>query len=125
MEVTNKIQTHSSTPIFYMHDIKMVRRCQDLLMTAPSFKNRRTFLTNYIQEKIIPTSMSSVLRPPQHIFPDYIRLFLETSICDLKISEAHTFEKSQIYRIRTSSKTRNDSKSFSINKRNINSTQYF
>ena len=41
----------------------------------------------------IPTSMSSVLRPSQHIFPDYIRLYLETSIHDLNFSKAHTFEK--------------------------------
>ena len=34
-------------------------------------------------------------------------------------------KKKQTYRIRTSSKTRNDSKSFSINKQNIHSTQYF
>ena len=43
--LTNNIQTHSSTPISHMDDIKMVRRCKDLL------KNRKTFLTNYIQEK--------------------------------------------------------------------------
>ena len=49
--LTNKIETHSSTLIFHMDDIKMVHRCKDLLITAHPFKNSRTFLTNYIQEK--------------------------------------------------------------------------
>ena len=53
---------NSPTLISHMDDIKMVHRCKDLL------KNRGTFLTKYIQEKIIPSSMFSVLRPPQH-FP--------------------------------------------------------
>ena len=79
-----------------MDDIKMFRRCKDLLITAHSFKNRMTFLTNYMQEKIIPTSISNVPCPSQHIFPDYIRLYLETSIRDLKFSEAHTFEKDRL-----------------------------
>ena len=52
----------SSTLISHMDDIKMVCRCKDLL------KNRKTFLTKYIQEKIMPTSMSNVLHPSQH-FP--------------------------------------------------------
>ena len=54
------------------------------------------FLTNYIPEKIIRTSMSSVLRPFQHIFLDYIRLYHETSSKDLKFSEAYTFEKARL-----------------------------
>ena len=39
------IYIYSLTPISHMDDFKMVRRCKDLL------KNRKTFLTNYIQEK--------------------------------------------------------------------------
>ena len=38
--------------------------------------------------------MSSV-RPSQHIFLDYIRLYLETFIRDLKFSGAHKFEKAR------------------------------
>ena len=49
--LTNKIQIPSSRPIVIMDDIKTVRRCKDLLITARSFKNKGTFLTNYIQEK--------------------------------------------------------------------------
>ena len=71
-------------------------RCKDLLITTHSLKNRRTFLTSYIQEKTIPTSMSSGLRPSPHIFSDYIRPYLESSIRDLKFSEAHTFEKARL-----------------------------
>ena len=67
-----------------MDDIKMVHRSKDQLITAHSFKNRRNFLTNYIEEKIIPTSMSSVLRPSQHVFLEYVRLYLEVSNRDLK-----------------------------------------
>ena len=40
--------------------------------------------------------MSSILRPSQHIFPDYIHLYLEISICDLKFSEAHTLKKARL-----------------------------
>ena len=40
--------------------------------------------------------MSSVLRTSQHIFPDYKRLYLETSIRDLKLSDAHTIEKARL-----------------------------
>ena len=58
-----------------MDDIKTFRRCKDLLITTHSFKSRRLFYpTIYKKKKIIPTSMSSVLRPSQHIFLDYIRL---------------------------------------------------
>ena len=91
--LTNKIQIHSYTPIFHMDDIKMIRRYKDLLITSHSFKNRMTFQTNCIQENVIPTSISSVLRPSQHIFPDYIRLYLESSVREIKFSEAHTFER--------------------------------
>ena len=84
--LTNKIQTHSSTLIFHMDDIKTIHRYKYLFITAHPFKNRRTFLTNCILEKVIPTSLSSVLHPSQHIFPDYICLHLETSIHDLKFS---------------------------------------
>ena len=62
-------------------------------MQRPTHQKQEDFLT---KKKIIPTSMSSVLRPSQHIFPDYIRLYLETSIRDLKFSEAHTFEKTKL-----------------------------
>ena len=41
--------------------------------------------------------MSGVLRPSQHIFKNYIRLYLETSVRDLKFSVAHTFEKPDLY----------------------------
>ena len=50
--LTNRIQTHSSIPIFHMDDIKIIRRYKDLLITAHSFKNRRTFLTNCIEKKL-------------------------------------------------------------------------
>ena len=40
--------------------------------------------------------MSSVLRPSQHIFLDYIRLYLEISIRDLKFSEPYKFEKARL-----------------------------
>ena len=116
--LTNKIQTHSSTLIFHIEDIKM----QNLLITAHSFKNR-TFLTNHIQESYLP-AWSSVLRP-SNIF------FWITYIYTLKFLfmilnfPRHIYLKSQTYRIRTLLKIRNDSKSFSINKWNINSTQYF
>ena len=89
----NNIQTHSSTLIFHMDDLKIIHRYKLQLITAHSIKNRRTFLTNCIQEKVIPTS---VLHPSQHIFPDYIHLYLQTSIRDLKFSEAHTFEKARL-----------------------------
>ena len=67
--------------------------------------------------------MFSVLRPSQH-YPG-----LHTSIplnfySWFKIFHDTYFWKKQTYWIWTSSKTRNDSKSFPINKRNINSTQY-
>ena len=87
--LTNKIQTHSSTPIFRMDDIKMIRRYKNLLITDHTFKSRWTFLINCIQEKVIPTSISIVLHPSQHIFLDYIRLYLETSIGDFKFFEVH------------------------------------
>ena len=78
-----------------MDNIKMICGYKDQLITAHSFKNR-TFLTNCIQEKVIPTSISSILCPSQHIFPHYIRLYLETSICDFKFSEAHVFERARL-----------------------------
>ena len=56
----------------------------------------RTFLTNCIKEKVIPTSISSVLRSSQHIFPDYIHLYLESSVHELKFSEAHTFQRARL-----------------------------
>ena len=69
--------------------------------------------------------MSSVLRPSQHIFPDYIRLYLETSIRDFKFSEAHAFEKARLIGLELCRKRGNELKSFSINKRNLNSIKYF
>ena len=49
-----------------------------------------------IKEKVIPTSISSILRPSLHIFPDYIHLYLESSVRELKFSEAHTFERARL-----------------------------
>ena len=96
VKLPNKIQIYFSTLIFPMDDIKRIRRYKYLLITAYSFKYRRTFLTNCIKEKVIPTSISSVLHPIQHIFPDYIRLYLESSVRKLKFSEAHTFERARL-----------------------------
>ena len=79
-----------------MDDIKMIRRYKDLLITAHSFKNRRTFITNCIKEKVIPTSISSVLRPSEHIFPNYICSYLISSVHELKFSEINTFEKARL-----------------------------
>ena len=79
-----------------MDDIKMIRRYKDLLITAHSFKNRRTFITNCIKENVIPTSISSVLRPSEHIFPNYICSYLESSVHELKFSEIKTFEKARL-----------------------------
>ena len=79
-----------------MDDIKMIRRYKDLLITAHSFKNRRTFITNCIKEKVIPTSISSVLRPSEHIFPNYICSYLVSSVHELKFSEINTFEKARL-----------------------------
>ena len=75
----------------HMDDLKMI--CRYLLITAHFFKNRRTFLTNCIQEKLITTSISSILCLSQHFFLVYIQLYLETSIHDFKFFESHTFEK--------------------------------
>ena len=75
---------------------KWFPRYKELLITAQSFKNRRTFLTNCIKENIIPTSIPSILRPSQHIFPDYIRSYLESSVHKLKFSEAHTFGRARL-----------------------------
>ena len=47
----------------------------------------------YKKRNIVPTSMSSILHPSQHIFLDYIRLYLETSIGDLTFSETQTCKK--------------------------------
>ena len=79
-----------------MDDIKMIRRYKDLLITAHSFKNRRTFITNCIKEKVIPTSISSVLRPSEHIFPNYICSYLVSPVHELKFSEINTFEKARL-----------------------------
>ena len=92
--LTNKIQTHSSTSIFHMDDIKMVRRCKKkLLITTPSFKNMKTFLTNYIQVK--NDTYQYVQRSSS--IPEYFP-GLHTSIpwnfySWFKFSEAHTFQK--------------------------------
>ena len=40
--------------------------------------------------------MSCVFRPSQHAFLYYIRLYHEASIRDLKFTEAHTFEKTDL-----------------------------
>ena len=66
----------------------MVRKCKYLL------KNKKIFITNYIQEKksYLPCPMFFVY---PDIFPDYICLYIETSICDLKFSEAHAFKKAR------------------------------
>ena len=116
--LTNKIQTHSSTLIFHMDGIKIVRRCKDQL------KNRNTFLTNYIHEKSIPTSMSSILHPSQY-FPGLHKSVPWGLYSCFRIFQGIYIWKYQIYRIWTSSKTRNDSKSFSMNKRNMDSAQCF
>ena len=43
--LTNKIHTHSPTPVSHINNIKMFRRCRDLL------KNKKTPITNFTQEK--------------------------------------------------------------------------
>ena len=65
-----------------------------LLMPIPSKTGGLFWPIVYM--KIIPTRISSVLRPSYHIFSDYIQLYLVTSISDLKFSEAHTFEKARL-----------------------------
>ena len=71
--LTNMIQTHSPTPISHINNIKMFRRCKDLL------KNKKTFITNLTQEK------SHLRKCPAffihlNIFLDHISLCLETYI---------------------------------------------
>ena len=69
-----------------MDDIKMVRRCKDPL------KNRKTFLTNYIQEKtFLPARPSFFIH--LNIFLDYTSLCLEAYIRVLGFSIVCTFEK--------------------------------
>ena len=68
---------------------------KNLLITAHFFKKSSTFLTNCIQEKVIPTTISSVLFPSQY-FPWLLEQYLVTSIHDLEFSEAHTFEKARL-----------------------------
>ena len=45
---------------------------------------RKNHTYQYVHSLSIPT-----------FFPDYIRIDLETSICDLEFSEVHTFEKAR------------------------------
>ena len=116
--LTNKIQTHSPCPVSHIDDIKMVRRCKDLL------QKRKTFLTNYTQEKNHTYQHVQRCSSSQH-FPGLHKAVLRGLYSYFRIFRAIYINPHQIYRIWTSSKTRNDSKSLSITKRNINSTQYF
>ena len=83
--LTNKIQTHSPTPRSHMDDIKMLRRCKDLL------KNRKTFLTVYKKKSYLAACQAFFVHP--NIFLDYISLCLEADFRVLGFSEAYTFEK--------------------------------
>ena len=72
---------------------QMICKYKNLLIFTHSFKNRRTFLTNRIYKKVIPPSISNIIKHSDCIFPDYIRIYLETSIQNLKFSEEQTFDK--------------------------------
>ena len=56
------------------------------------------------------------------MFQDFIGVYLEISIRDLKFSKAYTFEKARRIRLEL---RRKRGMIRSINKRNINSTKYF
>ena len=57
-----------------------------------SFLQKQDFSSQLYTRK---TNISIVLRPSQQIFLDYIHLYQETSIRDLKFSSEHTFEKAR------------------------------
>ena len=44
---------------------------------------------------VIPPSITNTLKPSDHIFPEYIKSYLETSIQDLQYSEKKTFEEAR------------------------------
>ena len=80
-----------------MDGLRMIRRYKNLLISAHLFKNRTTFLPESIHEKVIPNScISSVLQPFHHIFPNYARLYLKTSIRNLKFSEVYIFVEARL-----------------------------
>ena len=64
---TNKIQTHYPIPISHINNIKMFRRCIDLL------KNKKTSITNFTQGKThLPECPAFFVH--LNIFLDYISL---------------------------------------------------
>ena len=65
----------------------------EIVPSTLSIKNKRDFLTNCLQEKVIPNSTPKLHTYSQHIFPDYIASFMESSIRNLKFQEVSTFEE--------------------------------
>ena len=68
--LTNLIQTHSPTPISHINNIKIFRRCRDLL------KNKKTSITNFTQEK------SHLPKCPAFFI--HFNIFLDCIVCALK-----------------------------------------
>ena len=52
-----------------------------------------------MNEKEIPISISNVLRSFDHILPEHIKTFLESSDENLKFSESSTFEKARQWKL--------------------------
>ena len=75
-----------------------IRRYRKLLTSAASITNRSHFLSRCIEEKVIPRCTPFHPKLSEHIFPEYIQLYLKNSIDELKHQHSSTLEQTKILR---------------------------